>query len=191
MSKRRRDPFDRPRPHVELLPRKRGEPEFPGWFVRSLFFIRIAKSDAEQVQETLNWGADPNWRTKKGTPAIVRAVRVMSPEVALVQTLLKAGADPDAADSLGLTALDHARRRLLRYEGRPRRKPRRSPSLTAGGELNLHKEEWDFIEEIEAAHPGAGDEYLKERRKVAEKVFDPRGNLEKIVEVLEPLAGKR
>lgn len=158
---------------------------FPTWLVRNLFFIRIGKGDAEQVQETLDWGADPNWTTKRGTPAIVRAVRGMLIESKVVETLLKAGADHTAADAQGLTALDHARRRLLKYEGRPRKPPRRSPSLTPHGDVRLHPEEHKFIEEMTAEYPEFEMDYLEARRKAAERVFDPRGNLERIVEILE------
>src|SRR5256885_2065475 len=92
MSKRRRrqDPFDDSGPErrerenreIKLLPGalgEKGEPLFPPWLVRRLFFIRIGKGYPDQLQETLDWGADPNWRTRKGTPALIRAVRTMSP----------------------------------------------------------------------------------------------------------------
>jgi hypothetical protein len=159
--------------------------DLPKPTLRKLMFLRIAKGDAEQVQETLDWGADPNWYSKKGRPALVKAVRGYSIDVEVVKTLLNAGADPRATDELGLTALDHARRRLLKYEGKPRKTPKRSPSLSAGGELVLQEHEWEFIERMESEHPGFTDDYLEQRRKAAEKVFDPRSNLERIVALLE------
>ncbi len=167
-----------------------GEFRLPTWLVRNLFFLRIGKGDAEQVQETLDWGADPNWRTKKGTPAIIKAVRQMTVESSVVDTLLKAGADPSVTDDKGLTALDHARRRLLKWEGKPRKPPRRSPSLTPHGDVRLHPEEHKFIEEMTAKYPEFEMDYLASRRKAAERVFDTRGNLERIVETLER-AGRR
>jgi hypothetical protein len=102
--------------------------------------------------------------------------------------LLKHGADANVRDKDGLTALDHARRRLVKYEGRPRKPARRSPSLTPGGELRLRPLEWRAIERMEKKNPEFAEMYLRERRKVAERVFDDRGNLETIVEILEPLA---
>lgn len=164
--------------------------ELPEPMLRKLMFIRIAKGDAEQVQETLDWGANPNSKTRKGRPAIVRAVRGYAVDAEVVKVLLNAGADPRATDQLGMTALDHARRRLQKYEGKPRKKPRRSPSLTPGGELVLKEFEWEFIETMEAEFPGFTDDYLAERRKVAERVFDPRGNLERIVTLLEQALAK-
>lgn len=165
--------------------------ELPQPMLRKLMFIRIAKGDAEQVQETLDWGADPNWKSKKGRPALVRAVRGLGVEFDVVKTLLNAGADPRATDELGCTALDHVRRRLLKYEGRPRKTPKRSPSLSPGGELVLKEFEWEFIEKMESEHPGFTDDYLKERRKAAERIFDPRGNLERIAALLEGLEKPR
>lgn len=150
--------------------------------------LRIAadKGDVDQVEERLSWGIDPDCRTTTlaRTPLIRNCVGYC-PMAGVVRALLKAGADPHVSDAKGLTALDHVRRRLIKYEGKPRKKIRRSPSLTAGGELRLPQFEWDAIEEMEAEHPGAGDDYLRERRKAAEKVFDTRGELEKILPVLE------
>lgn len=53
------------------------------------------------------------------------------------------------------------------------------------GELVLQEHEWEFIERMETEHPGFTDDYLEQRRKAAEKVFDPRSNLERIVALLE------
>jgi hypothetical protein len=163
---------------------------------RHLFerLLRIAadKGDVEQVEERLSWGIDPDCSTRKlaRTPLIRNCIGYC-PMAGVVQALLKAGADPHIADAKGLTALDYVRRRLLKYEGKPRKALRRSPSLTAGGELRLAQDEWDFVEELEAEHEGAGDQYLRERRKAAEKVFDTRGELEKILPVLETAVSRR
>lgn len=144
-----------------------------------LLFSRISKGDAEQVQEVLSWGADPNWTSPGGRPALVRAVRGICISADVVRVLLEAGAQPSARDQLGETALERVRKRLARYEGCPRRVPCRSRSLSPGGELILDKREWEFIESMEAAHPGFEDEYLASRRKAAEHVCDPRSQLER------------
>ncbi|HYE61693.1 MAG TPA: hypothetical protein VD997_06830 [Phycisphaerales bacterium] len=162
--------------------------KLPDSHKRRLLILRVKKADAEQVNEVLSWGADPNWCTKGGTPAIIRLVRNFTVMADVVEVLLRYGADPNARDPMGLRAIDYARMRLAKFEGKPRKTPRRSPSLTAGGELKLSEREWKFVDRMEATHPGAGEMYLHERRKAAEKVFDNRGNLEKIVAMLEPLA---
>jgi hypothetical protein len=114
-------------------------------------------------------------------------VRGLTIEHPVVTLLLARGADPNALDTFGLTALDHARRRLLKWSGKPYKKPRRSPSLTAGGELNLPDWEWAAIERMREKHPDFVEDYIEGRRIVAERVFDTRGNLEKIVDILGPV----
>ncbi len=156
----------------------------PRKYLLRFLFIRIGKGDAEQVRETLDWGADPNWTSPKGRPALVRAVRGICINAEVVRVLLQAGADPSARDQLGETALERVQKRLARYEGRPRKVPRRSPSLTPGGELRLRKEEWNFVDEMEAKHPGFEDEYIELRRKAAESVCDPRTQLERAEQLL-------
>lgn len=156
----------------------------PAEFKRRILILRVMKADAEEVEEVLLAGGDPNSCTRKGTPALIRLVRnhlVMSDVVAV---LLRYGADPAGRDPAGFTALHYARRRLARFEGRPRPAPRRSPSLTPGNELRLSEREWRFIERLDASHPGAGDQYLAGRRKAAERVIDNRSNLERIVAML-------
>ena len=160
----------------------------PDSFKRRLLILRVMKADAQQVEEVLSWGANPNWCTKGGMPAIIRLVRNHTVMSDVVKVLINHGADPNVRDKDGLTALDHARRRLVKYQGKPRKPPRRSPSLTPGGELRLQPYEWRAIEQMEKKSPHFAEMYLRERRKVAERVFDDRGNLERIVEMLKPLA---
>jgi hypothetical protein len=158
---------------------------YPEYLTRRMFMSGVRKGDAEQVREWVLHGADVNQRTRSGRPPIVVALTTSTTEASVVKALLDNGADPGATDALGMTALDHARRRLAKYEGRPRRPVRRSRFLTAGGELNLSPREWAHIEAMEAKYPGFSETYLVERRKVAERVFDTRGNLERIVALLE------
>ncbi|HVU64716.1 MAG TPA: hypothetical protein VHC70_12120 [Phycisphaerales bacterium] len=151
------------------------------------FFRLLGLCDIERIADCIEAGADVNCRFKKQRPALVQAVRGLTVEAPVVQLLIDRGADPNILDTLGKTALYHARRRLSKWDGKPYRKPRRSRSLTAGGELNLPAWEWREIEKMEARNPEFAEDYLKERRKVAERVFDTRGNLEKIVRILEPI----
>jgi hypothetical protein len=159
---------------------------------RKRLFRGIGMGVLRIVKDVLALGGDPNATDKHGRPALVRAVRGRVVESSVVQALLDAGADPSATDDEGLTALDRARRRLLKYEGKPRNPPRRSPSLTAGGEVILHDFEIEALEEMYHTHPDLAEEfeqdYLEERRRVAERVYDTRGNLERIVEMLETRA---
>lgn len=144
----------------------------------------------ERLTDVFDAGADPNCRNSKGRPALHQAVRGITVEWPVVRLLLDRGADPNGLDSFGLTALDHANRRLLKWAGKPYKKPRRSPSLTPGGELRLPEWEWKGIEEMREQSPEFAEDYIAERRKVAERVFDTRGNLEKIVDILGPLTRK-
>ncbi len=156
--------------------------------LRRLLFVRIAKGDAEEVGEVLVWGGDPNSVSNKGTPAIIRATRGFAPTAGVIRVLLDQGADPAVTDAEGRTALDHVRRRLAKYQGRPRKPPRRSRALTPGGELVLPEWKWKRLEH-ERANPDFGDDfvegYLEARRKAASRTFDTRSELEKMLPMLE------
>lgn len=162
----------------------------PPKMLKRLLFIRIAKGDAEEVQEVLDWGADPNWTSPKGRPALVRAVRGLSINADVVGVLLRAGADACSRDQLGETALDRVSKRLARYQGRPRKVPARSRSLTPGGELRLPESEWKYIESMETEHPGFEEVYLASRRKAAERVCDPRMHIERAEQLLREASGR-
>jgi ankyrin repeat protein len=62
--------------------------------------------DTSILNVAIDWGADPNERSKDGTTALHEAVRVDSAEVA--QALLDRGADPCARNDLGQTPLEMA-----------------------------------------------------------------------------------
>lgn len=55
----------------------------------------------------------------------------------------------------------------------------------SGGELHLPPHEWAFIEQMDREHPDFTDDALAERRRVAERTFDTRGTLGRIVPLLE------
>lgn len=134
---------------------------------------------------------DPNVCDRRGRPALIAAVRALIPESGVVDALLEAGADPKVCDGDGLTALDHARRRLAKLGPGPDR-VRRSKSLDASGNLVLSPEEEKFMDAIRRERRGSGEEfvemYLQERRKVALRQFMPRRELRIIVSRLEALA---
>jgi hypothetical protein len=151
-------------------------------------FRLIGLGDPERLRECLALGADPNCRNPRGRPALVHSVRGYGVEAPITKVLLDFGADPAARDMYGMTALDHVRRRLAKYEGRPRRAPRRSPSLLPNGDVKLHRFESRWLDKLHEEHPDSADEmellYLEERRRVAERVYDTRGNLEKMEAML-------
>lgn len=149
----------------------------------------IGMGDAEQLREVFDRGGDPNCTDRGGRPALTRAVVGRAVEADIVRVLLEAGADPKIPGPDGMTPLQRARLRLAKYDGKPRRAPRRSPSLTAGGEVKLHPFENRALDRLRETDPDIADEfeaeYLEGRRRIAERVFDTRGNLEKIVPMLE------
>lgn len=155
----------------------------------------IGMGEVDSLREVFQRGGDPNCTDRGGRPALLRAVIGSMVEAGVVRVLLEAGADPRIPGPDGLTPLDRARRRLAKFEGKPRRAPRRSPSLTPGGEVRLHPFENRMLDRLRETHPDMAEEfeadYLEGRRRVAERVFDTRGNLEKIVPMLEAAeAGK-
>ena len=153
--------------------------------------LRLAaeRGDAEQVRERLSWGIDPNSvNTKNRTPLICNVAKVV-PNAGVVQALLAAGTDPHHTDLKGLTALDYANRKLARINQRPRKPPRKSPSLDENGQLILAPFEQEMLDEVRRDHPGHAKEfvndYIRERIKVAKRVFNDPEQIEQIVELLE------
>lgn len=155
------------------------------WLLRNA----CRKGDVEQVQERLDWGIDPNCTTKKGRAPLTVNVRSSTPSAAVVQALLKAGADPTTIDHLGLSALDYARRKLARLTAKPRKPPEKSPSLDENDQLILADYEQEMLDDVRKNHPDIAKEfvndYIKERIKVAKRVFNDPAEVEKIVELLE------
>ena len=78
-------------------------------------------------------------------------VRGASPSVATVRALLNAGADASLLDETGLTALDHARRKLASLQLHPPEPPEQSPSLDENNQLQLDEEEQAEFDEFRRA----------------------------------------
>lgn len=166
--------------------------------LRRLFRV-IRLGDAERVREVLtgmNVGrldippVSANAVNSKGRPALVVAVRTRMVESAVVETLLEFGADPNASDDDGQTALDYACRRLECLGPGPD-KVCHSPSLDVHGNLTLAPAERAMLDELAATASdpeGAAeirDLFLQERRKVAVRQWMPRRELRIIIQRLE------
>jgi hypothetical protein len=156
-----------------------------------LLFLAAQRGDADLVAERLSWGVDPNCTSGKGRTPLIANVRGSSPSAATVTALLNSGPDPNRLDESGLTALDYARRKLARIQLRPRRTPRKSPSLDENDQLQLGPEEQKELDELRK-EIGDGDDakdYLRmwwrERLRAARRVFNDPVQIEKIVEILE------
>jgi uncharacterized protein len=70
-------------------------------------FAALRTANAEELENALKRGANPNAKTPQGTPAITLAVQ--SKDTGLVRRLLQARADANATDAQGLTPLAHAK----------------------------------------------------------------------------------
>jgi hypothetical protein len=162
------------------------DPKFRGHFEK-LLRLAAARGDADLVAERLGWGIDPNCRSKRGRTPLIVNVGGISPSVATVQALLKAGADPSLSEDRGYTALDLARRKLLKINLKPRKKPEPSPSLDENGQLQLGPEEQAEVDRMreEIGDPEFIHIYWKERLRAAKRVFNDPDQIERIVEILE------
>ncbi|MDX1948278.1 MAG: hypothetical protein SFU86_23000 [Pirellulaceae bacterium] len=160
-----------------------------------LLRLAASRGDAEQVRERLSWGIDPDATSESGKTALIVNVRSASPSAGVVKALLKAGADATLLDRKGLSALDYARRKLARINSRPRKAPRKSPSLDENGQLIVSKSEQRMFDKARREHPDTAKEfvkiYLQERLKAARHVFNDPDQVEQIVELLEAAERKR
>jgi hypothetical protein len=160
--------------------------------------LRLAarRGDADLVAERLGWGIDPDCRSAGGGTPLIANIRGYCPNAAAVRALLKAGADPSLTDLHGLSALDYARRKLARLQAKPRRKPRKSPSLDENDQLKLSAEERSHLDELRAQLP-AGDQrefvriWWQERLRAARRVLNDPDQVELIVSLLEAVEGGR
>jgi hypothetical protein len=155
----------------------------------ALLRLAAGRGDAEQVAERLSWGIDPNCQSKTGRTPLICSVTSSVPSSGVVKALLKAGADPHHMDHKGLTALDYANRKLARINLRPRRPPRKSPSLDENDQLILAPFEQEMLDEVRREHPDWAKEfvtsYIKERIKAAKRVFNDPAEVERVIDLLE------
>jgi hypothetical protein len=158
-----------------------------------LLYLAALRGDADLVAERLGWGIDPNCHSARGTTPLIANVRGSCPDAATVKALLAAGADPDLTDDAGLTALDYARRKLLRLQARPRRR-RKSPSLDENDQLRLSPEEQEELDDLRRQlGPDAREAiriWLQERLRAARRVFNDPEQVERIVDVLATAVGE-
>ena len=153
-----------------------------------LLYLAAQRGDADLVAERLGWGIDPNCTSGKGRTPLMANVCKSSPSAATVRLLLQYGADPTITDHAGLTALDYARRKLLRF-GEKRPRPQKSPSLDENGQLILNPAEQAELDQVRATHPDWGREfaqlYWQERLRSARRTFNDPEQVERIIEILE------
>jgi hypothetical protein len=161
----------------------------------ALLRLAAGRGDAEQVAERLSWGIDPNCQSKAGRTPLHCNVTSSVPSSGVVRALLKAGADPHHIDLKGLTALEYANRKLARLNLRPRKPPRKSPSLDENDQLILSKYEQKMFARVRREHPDWAKEfitdYIKERIKAAKRVFNDPVEVEKVIDLLEAAMKKR
>ncbi len=159
-----------------------------------LLYLAAQRGDADLVAERLSWGIDPNCASSRGRTPLIANVRGSCPNAATVLALLASGADPTLTDEAGLSALDYARRKLLRLRARPPGR-RKSPSLDENDQLRLSPAEQTELDEIRKELPTDNHDFLriwwKERLRAARRVLNDPGQVERIVEILEAAGGHR
>src|SRR5262245_10473855 len=158
-----------------------------------ILYLACKRGDADLVAERLSWGIDPNCASRKGRTCLIANVRGFCPSVGTVQALLAAGADPSRTDEAGLTALDYARRKLMKVQAKPRRPRRKSPSLDENDQLQLSPDEQAEMDKMrQELSPEDAREFMRiwwqERLRAARRVFNDPDQIEKIVEILEAAA---
>ena len=167
------------------------DPEYRRHFEK-LLYLAAKRGDADLVAERLSWGIDPNCILSQGRNPLIANVRGSCPSAATVRALLESGADPTLTDASGLTALDHARRKLARLRARSARR-HKSPSLDENDQLRLSRAEQDVLDEMRRSEAGSDPEFLriwwKERLRAARRRFNDPDQVEKIIDFLESVSG--
>jgi len=158
--------------------------------LETLLVLAAQKGDEETVRERLRWGVDPNCRTRKGRTPLIANVKGICPNANVVKALLAAGADVALTDEAGLSALDYARRKLIKTQAKPRRPAARSASLDENNQVQMNAMDEEFLERMRRDLPAedareAVRMYYQERRKAARRVFNDPAQVEAIVELLE------
>ena len=100
------------------------------WFFSRAAVIDVRRGDAAKLRTLLDAGADPNWRTKHGPGWRLLDIATLHGHGEIVNILLSAGADPDAGNDDGSTAVHTAAgvarpmivRALLKAGGDPDRR---------------------------------------------------------------------
>jgi hypothetical protein len=179
-----------------------------------LLYLAAQRGDADQVAERLSWGIDPNCTFAGDCPHLAESselngdcppvghttplianIRDASPSAVTVRALLAAGADASHADETGLTALDYARRKLMKINSRPRRPQRKSPSLDENNQLQLPAWEQAELDKRRAQlGPDGADHirlYWQQRLRAARRVFNDPDQIEQIVAILEAADAQR
>lgn len=158
-----------------------------------LLYLAAKRGDADLVAERLSWGIDPNCVSSRGRTPLIANVRGSCPSAATVQALLANGADSTLTDESGLTALDYARRKLMKLRERPQRHSCKSRSLDENNQLRLgpkEQAEFDkFRREVGRNDPEILRIWWRERLRAARRAFNDPQQVEKIVEILEPVCG--
>ena len=97
-----------------------------------LLLLAAERGDADLVTERLGWGVDPNCSFGRGRTPLIANVRGSCPSAATVRALLRHGADHTLTDDAGLSAIDHARRKLMRLMSRDEAIPPLAPPCEGG-----------------------------------------------------------
>jgi len=154
-----------------------------------MLYLAAQRGDADLVTERLSWGIDPNCSSAKGRTPLIANVRGSCASAATVSALLNGGANSDAMDKTGLTALDYARRKLARIQLHPPRPPSKSPSLDENEQLQLDADEQAGLDRTRRELGSDGRDFIhlywQERLRAARRTFNDPEQVEKIVAILE------